>query len=106
MVTDPPYGVEYDPTYRSKNRTGVVENDDSANWLDAYNLFPGTVAYIWHASIHVATVADDIMEAGFDLRSYLKWTKPKTTEPAAEEDKEITRKAGRNRKAVKKPKSK
>jgi hypothetical protein len=59
MVTDPPYGVEYDPTWRddqtalpgrTKTRmTGKVENDDRIDWSDTYKLFPGHVAYVWHA---------------------------------------------------------
>lgn len=38
MVTDPPYGVEYDPNWRSKatgqkvRATGLVLNDDRADW--------------------------------------------------------------------------
>ena len=60
MVTDPPYGVEYDPAWRNEaaekgliafadRREGVVANDDRVDWTDAYRLFPGTVAYVWHA---------------------------------------------------------
>jgi len=46
MVTDPPYGVEYDPNWRNKagaaatKRTGKVLNDDRADWYDAWVLFP------------------------------------------------------------------
>jgi ParB-like chromosome segregation protein Spo0J len=41
MVTDPPYGVEYDPAWRNRaglsttKRTGKVENDDRADWREA-----------------------------------------------------------------------
>ena len=41
MVTDPPYGVEYDPAWRNDSgvsqtrRTGKVLNDDRADWRDA-----------------------------------------------------------------------
>ncbi len=41
MVTDPPYGVEYDPGWRNKagaaatRRTGKVLNDDRADWREA-----------------------------------------------------------------------
>jgi hypothetical protein len=40
MVTDPPYGVSYDPAWRneaglsSTGRTGHVLNDDRADWRD------------------------------------------------------------------------
>ena len=75
MVTDPPYGVSYDPTYRSKNRTGNVENDDRCDWTEAWRLFSGDVAYVWHSSLHVVVVARSLAEAGFEPRSYLIWAK-------------------------------
>ena len=76
MVTDPPYGVNYDPTFRSENRTGTVTNDDRASWAEAYELFTGAVAYVWHGNLHVVTVAADLVQAGFELRSYIVWNKP------------------------------
>ena len=51
MVTDPPYGVEYDPAWRNAaldsrtTRTGKVLNDHRADWREAWALFPGDVAY-------------------------------------------------------------
>ena len=56
MVTDPPYGVEYDPSWRNQvgaaktKRTGRVLNDDRADWCEAWTLFPGDVAYVWHGA--------------------------------------------------------
>ena len=44
MVTDPPYGVNYDPEWRhragvnSSSRTGKVENDERADWAEAWAL--------------------------------------------------------------------
>ncbi len=76
MVTDPPYGVDYDPTFRSNNRTGLVTNDSRASWCESYKLFPGVVAYVWHGNLHVVTVADDLLNAGFSLRAYIIWKKP------------------------------
>jgi len=52
MVTDPPYGVQYDPSWRNQTgaaktkRTGKVLNDDRAGWREAWALFPGDVAYV------------------------------------------------------------
>ena len=52
MVTDPPYGVAYDPAWRNDvgasqtRRTGTVMNDDCADWRQAWALFPGEVAYV------------------------------------------------------------
>ncbi len=62
MVTDPPYGVEYDPSWRNQagaaktKRTGKVLNDDRADWREAWALFSGDVAYVWHGALHAATV--------------------------------------------------
>ena len=75
MVSDPPYGVEYDPTWRNKagaastRRTGKVLNDDRADWREAWALFPGDVAYVWHGALHAATVAESLEAAGFAIRS-------------------------------------
>ena len=81
MVTDPPYGVEYDPSWRNQagaaktKRTGKVLNDDRADWREAWSLFPGDVAYIWHGALHAATVADSLIAAGFNIRSQIIWAK-------------------------------
>ena len=57
MVTDPPYGVEYDPTRTSNNKakSGAVLNDDRADRTEAWALFRGDVAYVWHASAFTHT---------------------------------------------------
>ena len=65
MVTDPPYGVEYDPGWRNRadradgkpigaSAIGQVSNDGQADWREAWALFPGAVAYVWHAGLHVS----------------------------------------------------
>jgi DNA modification methylase len=83
MVTDPPYGVDYDPAWRnqagvsSTARTGTVSNDDRADWRQAWALFPGDVAYVWHAGIHAATVAESLQACGFAIRSQIVWVKPR-----------------------------
>jgi len=81
MVTDPPYGVEYDPSWRNQTgaaktkRTGKVLNDDRADWREAWALFPGDVAYVWHGALHAAEVADSLTAAGFGIRSQIIWAK-------------------------------
>lgn len=82
MVTDPPYGVEYDPAWRNEalsgqktKRTGAVLNDDRADWREAWALFPGDVAYVWHGALHAATVAESLVACGFDIRSQIIWAK-------------------------------
>ena len=81
MVTDPPYGVEYDPGWRNKigatatKRTGKVLNDDRADWREAWALFPGDVAYVWHGALHAREVAESLEAAGFNVRSQIIWAK-------------------------------
>lgn len=81
MVTDPPYGVEYDPGWRNETgssktkRTGKVLNDDRADWREAWALFPGDVAYVWHGALHAATVAESLVAEGFTIRSQIIWAK-------------------------------
>jgi hypothetical protein len=81
MVTDPPYGVEYDPGWRNQagaaktRRTGKVLNDDRADWREAWALFPGDVAYVWHGALHATTVAESLTAAGFAIRSQIIWAK-------------------------------
>lgn len=83
MVTDPPYGVEYDPAWRNgldkaKNRrTGVVKNDDRADWREAWALFPGNIAYIWHGALHAAVVAESLTACDFAIRAQIIWAKNK-----------------------------
>lgn len=81
MVTDPPYGVDYDPGWRNKagaavtKRTGKVLNDDRADWREAWALFPGDVAYVWHGALHATTVAESLEASGFNIRSQIIWAK-------------------------------
>jgi len=82
MTTDPPYGVEYEPSWRkragvnlNKAKLGTVANDDRADWREAWNLFPGSVAYVWHAGRHASTVQDSLTAAGFEVRSQIIWAK-------------------------------
>ncbi len=79
MVTDPPYGVEYDANWRDKwsNKCapGKVENDDVADWSEAWALFSGDVAYVWHGDRHVATVANSLAAHDFVIRAQIIWSK-------------------------------
>lgn len=83
MVTDPPYGVNYDATWRGKaghatlgrNRTGIVEHDDQADWSDAWALFPGSIAYVWHGGLMAGVVAESLQSCGFHIRSQIIWNK-------------------------------
>ena len=83
MVADPPYGVGYDPSWRSRRNLssgrlaqGKVLNDDRADWREAYALFPGDVAYVWHGALHGDVVAAGLAACGFQLRAQIVWAKP------------------------------
>jgi DNA modification methylase len=86
MVTDPPYGVEYDANWRNESERrdgkpigaraiGKVENDDRADWTKAYELFPGQIAYVWHASLRGVEVFHNLESAGFEIRNQIIWAK-------------------------------
>jgi DNA modification methylase len=86
MVTDPPYGVEYDPDWRNQSvkngatigggrALGKVMNDDRADWREAWALFKGDVAYVWHASLKTNLVIDSLQACGFEPRALIVWGK-------------------------------
>jgi DNA modification methylase len=81
MVTDPPYGVQYDPGWRHQaginhsSRRGKVRNDETADWSAAWELFPGDIAYVWHGALHATTVADSLKQKGFAIRAQIVWAK-------------------------------
>jgi hypothetical protein len=75
MATDPPYGVNLEPEWREEvglnpltRQGGKVSNDDRVDWSAAYALFPGDVAYVWHAGVHAAEVAVGLYSCEFQIR--------------------------------------
>lgn len=92
MVTDPPYGVEYDPDWRNhaarkwpggmgsrgvigRTAIGKVMNDDRADWREAWALFPGDVAYVWHGERQLVSMAEQLLATGFEPRNLIVWGK-------------------------------
>ena len=84
MVTDPPYGVEYDAGWRDDRAgksgetgtaKGKVLNDDKADWREAWALFPGDVAYVWHADLRAREVVESLEASGFVMRAQIVWAK-------------------------------
>jgi len=82
MVTDPPYGVNYEPEWREgcdlgvgKRSKNTVLNDDRYDWSDAYALFTGDIAYIWHSAKYTHKFAENIENSGFELISLIFWAK-------------------------------
>jgi len=86
MVTDPPYGVAYDPAWRQRaaaeghlayaaRRIGKVHADDQVDWGSAWALFPGDVVYCWHADRYASRVQDSLEATGFEIRCQIIWSK-------------------------------
>ena len=88
MVTDPPYGVEYDPNWRNvaaaegklayaARRIGEVYNDDRTDWSEAWHLFSGDVIYTWSPpGDHVILTGQSLQRCGFEIRNMVIWRKP------------------------------
>jgi DNA modification methylase len=81
MVTDPPYGVDYDPMWRQEalgaavRRAGKVTNDDRADWREAWALFGGDVAYCWAGMITALEVLQSFAAAKFTVHAEIVWAK-------------------------------
>ena len=79
MVTDPPYGVEYDPNFNKdagQKKLGKVLNDDKANWALSYHLFPGSVAYVWSSDKFAFETVTGLIQAGYVVINQIIWAKP------------------------------
>lgn len=84
MVTDPPYGVEYDPSWREGIKAkhgkgakalGKVKNDDLVDWTKAWQLFPGSIAYVWHAGKYCSEVQKSLENCQFEMVNQVIWVK-------------------------------
>lgn len=91
MVTDPPYGVEYKPDWRSQSMphknsqtrwkdsegksSGSISNDETADWSESWKLFKGDVAYVYHAGNKAHIVGESLNNSGFEIRSQIIWNK-------------------------------
>lgn len=91
MVTDPPYGVQYDANWRNepeklnlksasafkgrKAAAGKVLNDDRSDWTETWKLFTGDTAYIWHGERQGADLVMHMRTVGFELRNEIVWAK-------------------------------
>ncbi len=81
MVTDPPYGVNYDPAWRQIGWTGDrsignVTNDDKLDWREAWALFPGDVVYCWAPpGANQFDFYHGLTDSGFQVRMQIIWAK-------------------------------
>ena len=88
MVTDPPYGVKYDPEWRNKaaalgildyapTRTKTFAGDTRIDWGDAFELFPGNVLYVWVLAGAYLLISGSVLQrCGFEIRAEIIWRKP------------------------------
>lgn len=80
IVTDPPYGVEYDPKWREnydtgKRRSGKVENDGRIDWSEAFSIVDAKVIYVWCAGLYLPEVATGLDNQLFERRALIIWKK-------------------------------
>jgi DNA modification methylase len=91
VVTDPPYGVSLDLTWRDRasgnpdpagrsrstgHRNTEMAGDTRIDWSDAFALVPSLeVGYVWHAGVHAAEVAAGLERIGFEIVSQVIWDK-------------------------------
>src|SRR5664280_2429017 len=92
LVTDPPYGVSLDLTWRDRasgspdpaarrsrsagHRNTEVAGDTRVDWSEAFALVPSlSVGYVWHAGVHAAVVAAGLERIGFEIVSQVIWDK-------------------------------
>ncbi|MCY4318351.1 MAG: site-specific DNA-methyltransferase [Alphaproteobacteria bacterium] len=92
MVTDPPYGIDYDPSWRTSDiarrhvREGTtaesivtdrVKGDTRTEWMRAILPHVSSVAviYMWHAATMAATHYTALDALKFEVRSVIVWRK-------------------------------
>ena len=86
MVTDPPYGVDYNAAWRNEalradgsgtdgRAIGPVTNDTQADWREAWLIAPMEVAYVWHSGTRAHEVAEGLIASGFTIRAQIVWAK-------------------------------
>lgn len=92
MVTDPPYGIELDSSWRDEaglggntrvrkprkecHRETSIMGDTRVDWSEAFALVPSLeVAYVWHASKFTREVLDGLLRIGFLHHQQIIWDK-------------------------------
>lgn len=90
MITDPPYGVDYDPNWRNhaaiysekmgnrKIGDGAIKkvnNDDRTDWTSVFILSPSKVCYVYHAGKYSGIVQKNLEDCDFLIRAQIIWNK-------------------------------
>ena len=88
MVTDPPYGVNYDPEWRLQasregkinyppKSLGKVTGDDKIAWGEVLRHVQPDVLYVWSPpGDHTLKFGSIIQQAGYEIRNQIIWAKP------------------------------
>ena len=83
MVTDPPYGVEYEPEWRNEwrnakpsERIAKVTGDDTWDYTSVIESFKGNVVYVWHSHSLSGYAHQMLVNAGYEVRTQIIWVKP------------------------------
>jgi DNA modification methylase len=82
MVTDPPYGVDYDGGQANAKKREKLSGDDTTEVFNAglsaaLNAVPSGPWYIWHAGRYAEPVYAAIRKCGFEVRALIVWNKLK-----------------------------
>lgn len=78
MVTDPPYGVEYDGGEANEKKREKLAGDATADLYEpAFALSPCAVAYAWFAGSFALPVYAAAIKHGFQPRALIIWNKLK-----------------------------
>ena len=54
---------------------GYIEGDEQADWSEAWALFEGNVAYVWHGALHTGTGQKNLEDLNFQMRQQIIWAK-------------------------------
>jgi len=82
MVTDPPYGVDYDGGQATVKKREKLSGDNTTEIFNAglsaaLNAVPCGAWYIWHAGRYAEPVYAAIRKCGFEVRALIVWNKLK-----------------------------
>lgn len=89
MVTDPPFGVNFDPQWRAEaaesgrikygapKRTSYMAagDDTTIDWREVWRIAPSEVAYIYLGHAGVVAQAITLEDLGWELRRLIVWVK-------------------------------
>jgi len=76
MVTDPPYGVNYEGGANNEAKRDSIIGDDSTDLYGAaLSLSPADVAYLWHSDTKAEGVYKAVADCKYEIRAQIIWVK-------------------------------